>query len=584
MNHVNIPDKILEFITPGKVLSIISPKAIDIINPYDSIINYLTNEKEVDFAQTISREVYLFGQLSIFDNIYIHETMLYGKRKQKLLSQFGELLDRFHLSYNPMQLVSSISLEDQKIIEMIRAYNAHPKLIVLNDTMAFLGYYYSNIFINILRAFQNDGTRIIYFSTKWEEALRVGNYFAVVNNGVILNDIFSYEEVKVNPRKIVYLLSGMDELEQPDRGSDDSFDVLNRIFKSSELFIKNYELDGTMKYLIQSIKTVLQADCCTLYLKDRYDKIYNFSDSNILCEKFLLTDLFIDSFINSSEDLLYLTKSTAKTKQCFVNTSNIIPNTTICIPIVSRPKRIGVLQVCYEKYYVCSKKQLLILNTFCNEVSILLETSRLINQSLLLQESHHRIKNNLQIIIGLLYNQKAYSKNHAEVDISFVIDSIVGRIKSISAVHDLLSKNSYGSNIIQINKIIDEILYLFREQGIEFKKEVDDTSIVYNKGTAFAMILNELITNSFRHAFEGQETKSITIKCKSSNDEFLLTVSDDGIGLPKGFDFEKTDSVGMSIIRNLVCDLHGSIKFHNNNGTCAIITIPKKYIICGFIM
>jgi ribose transport system ATP-binding protein len=124
-------------------------------------------------------------------------------------------------------------------------------------------------------------------------------------------------------------------------------------------------------------------------------------------------------------------------------------------------------------------------------------------RSTLLQESHHRIKNNLQYIISLISLQKDFiNKNPKNTD--EILTNIICRIKSIAAVHDLLSKDSLGRSIINLHDIFDVIIKFLNSSKIEFKVKIDDIFISYAKASAIALVFNEILSNCIEHAFQNK--------------------------------------------------------------------------------
>jgi len=246
---------------------------------------------------------------------------------------------------------------------------------------------------------------------------------------------------------------------------------------------------------------------------------------------------------------------------------------------------VGVTAIIYDRYYVASEKQFLILNTFCNELVLLTETAHLLKQSMLLRESHHRIKNNLQIIVGIIYNQKRYfQKNPQEVDYIAELDSLIARIKNISMIHDMLTRDPSGSGFVSLSSLIREVLHLFNTDNVEIKQNVQNVPIVYKSATSLAMIFNEVISNIFKHAFIGIESPQINIHCTVSDQELALEITDNGRGLPADFDIEQSNGVGMSIIRSLVKGLRGHLQVDGSHGTIVTIRVPNENLLMNSVL
>lgn len=218
------------------------------------------------------------------------------------------------------------------------------------------------------------------------------------------------------------------------------------------------------------------------------------------------------------------------------------------------------------------------LSTLANEISIMLETSRLMSRSLLLQESHHRIKNNLQMIISLLYIQK--DQLGGDQGFAKAIDATVGRVKSIAAVHDVLCGDTYGSGFLGLHDLTDCVLKMYQNTGIEFQSDIEELCVAQEVATSVVLVLNELLSNCFKHAFTGLDSdypKHVLIRICTEGEHVCLRVQDNGVGLPTGG--PKKQSLGMTILHALVENgMNGRIFFENDQGTAVTVELP----ICNY--
>ncbi|MCK4808216.1 MAG: PAS domain S-box protein [Candidatus Aenigmarchaeota archaeon] len=191
-----------------------------------------------------------------------------------------------------------------------------------------------------------------------------------------------------------------------------------------------------------------------------------------------------------------------------------------------------------------------------------------INKSLkekevLLKEIHHRVKNNLQIISSLLEMQIKTTKNK---EITIILSESKNRINTMALIHSLLYKSKDLSKInmkIFINRLSKQ---LFQSYPTENTK-IDQTILVgnylfpINTAIPIGLIINELLTNSIKHSFKGRKRGMIKINLTSQKGEIIFTVSDDGIGLPTGFDITKTKTLGSHLVKILVENqLQGTMK------------------------
>lgn len=196
----------------------------------------------------------------------------------------------------------------------------------------------------------------------------------------------------------------------------------------------------------------------------------------------------------------------------------------------------------------------------------------------LLKEIHHRVKNNLHTIVGLLDTQAAYLKtNEARTAIA---DS-QHRVQAMSIIHQKLFHSDNLSDIEMSGYIHELVGYLEHsfgtEERVQFDMDIDEITMDLSYALPISLILNEAITNSIKYAFPNNKHGSIVIRLKhKSGVNHLLSVSDSGKGMPEGFDFKNSKSMGMSLMAGLSEDIHGSFSIHNNNGTEVIIAFAYE--------
>ncbi|MDY6894880.1 MAG: histidine kinase dimerization/phosphoacceptor domain -containing protein, partial [Thermotogota bacterium] len=253
----------------------------------------------------------------------------------------------------------------------------------------------------------------------------------------------------------------------------------------------------------------------------------------------------------------------------------------ICVPLYIRSRLSGIIHIYYKEVYIYSEEEIKYLETIAHQAALAIHDTRLVGSSVLLQESHHRIKNNLQSIISLMSLYKMSIKKDSRKDIVEMLDDLMSKIKSIAAVHDLLSKDKLGRSIINLKEMIIKIVKFMSatREEIKFNFELDDIFVSYSKASAIALVVNELVTNSLKYAFVGKENGEITIISKFHNETIKLVISDNGVGFPQNFDIKKTEGLGLSIVYSIITkQLNGEIEVGNSNGAKVQIEIPVKQI------
>lgn len=204
--------------------------------------------------------------------------------------------------------------------------------------------------------------------------------------------------------------------------------------------------------------------------------------------------------------------------------------------------------------------------------------SSLREKETLLAEIHHRVKNNLAVISGLIQLQ-LYNTNDENVQ-QTLFDS-QSRIQSMAMIHEQLYQSEdlshidFKTYIRQLTKTISGGLNT-SQKDINCTLNVDEETVGLNINQAvpFALILNELLTNAYKHAFKGRDRGTIEINLKEEEGLMTLLVHDDGVGLPADLDIETSSSLGMSLIETLIEQLEGTIKMQSDQGTDIYIEFP----------
>lgn len=189
-------------------------------------------------------------------------------------------------------------------------------------------------------------------------------------------------------------------------------------------------------------------------------------------------------------------------------------------------------------------------------------------KDVLLQEVHHRVKNNLAIISGLLQIHQFDSDNQ---HLNKILGNSISRIKSIALIHEKLYSSKSLSHLEFREYIEDLISSIKNVQDYNNKIDIhiDCDSIVLNVNQAVpcALILNEAISNAIEHAFPHQEKGTIWVSLKEQNDQIQISIKDDGIGVPDSVLNDKQTSMGITIIQTLIRQLNAEKEFKNDQGT-----------------
>lgn len=185
----------------------------------------------------------------------------------------------------------------------------------------------------------------------------------------------------------------------------------------------------------------------------------------------------------------------------------------------------------------------------------------LAEKEVLLKEIHHRVKNNLQITSSLLRIQSGYI---GDPRAKALFSESQNRIRSMALVHEKLYQSKDLARINFLEYAQDLVHLLFRSYGADPQRislTIDGDTVIMGADAAVpaGLILNELVSNSLKHAFPDDRRGAIGIRVKNDNGLTTLSVRDDGVGLPQDLDIHKTDSLGLLLIRNLTAQLNGHL-------------------------
>ncbi|HEU5316241.1 MAG TPA: GAF domain-containing protein, partial [Chloroflexota bacterium] len=259
------------------------------------------------------------------------------------------------------------------------------------------------------------------------------------------------------------------------------------------------------------------------------------------------------------------------------------------VPLISRNRVLGGISVYTRERHEFSRDQIALLFTFANDAAIAIENARLYQEtrrglemkSTLLQEMHHRVKNNLQMMASLLRLQMRRTKS---TEAAQTLAETHSQIESLGAAHDLLSTESFGRTTVgEIARRVADIAVadlLPRDKRIEIDASGAGVMVGSQSATLLALVLNELICNAIVHGLENRTRGRVTVAAREREDsgEVVIEVCDDGAGLPPDFALDQTNSLGLSIIQRLVNEqLNGRFEIERApaGGTLARVTLPS---------
>ena len=204
-------------------------------------------------------------------------------------------------------------------------------------------------------------------------------------------------------------------------------------------------------------------------------------------------------------------------------------------------------------------------------------TSSLKEKEVLLKEIHHRVKNNLQVISSLLNLQASFI--HDKEVLTIFIESR-NRVRSMALVHEKLYQSKDLARIDfadYIRALTINLLSSFagKSSSVRVSVEIDGVMLGVDAAVPCGLIVNELVSNSFKYAFPEGRRGQICVAMEQRNGSLRLTVSDDGVGFPGNINFRNTDSLGLQLVNTLTEQLDGEIELTNGTGTIFAICFPN---------
>jgi len=197
----------------------------------------------------------------------------------------------------------------------------------------------------------------------------------------------------------------------------------------------------------------------------------------------------------------------------------------------------------------------------------------LAEKEVLLKEVHHRVKNNMQIISSILNLQANSIKNN---DVKILFEESQDRIKSMALVHENIYKTKDFSRIdfeTYVSSLVKNLCrsYNIEEKNIQYELDLEKVYLSIDIGIPCGLILNELVSNSLKHAFVNSNKGVIFVQLKQTGREISIVVADNGKGMKNAFDPLNTQSLGLQLVYTLVEQIDGKIAQESVNGTKFII-------------
>ena len=247
----------------------------------------------------------------------------------------------------------------------------------------------------------------------------------------------------------------------------------------------------------------------------------------------------------------------------------------VCVPMVIKGRIIGVLNCYTSRPHHFTDEEVSLLSALASHAAIAIENSQLHVRSAILQEMHHRVKNNLQTVASLLRLQMRYDK---QVTVETALSESINRIQAIAAVHDMLSREDLAT--VSVRKLAETILAaqcsssLPVGHAVQAQVEGPDILLASHHATSVALVLSELIQNALEHGIQ-DAAGTIRVLIELMEDDVRIAVENSGRPLPETCDLTKRN-LGLQIVENLVHEeLAGAFELTGGEVTRAAMTFPR---------
>ncbi|NQY30163.1 MAG: hypothetical protein HRT69_11925 [Flavobacteriaceae bacterium] len=199
-------------------------------------------------------------------------------------------------------------------------------------------------------------------------------------------------------------------------------------------------------------------------------------------------------------------------------------------------------------------------------------------KEVLLKEVHHRVKNNLQVISGLLELQNI---SVTDESVKLALKEGQNRIQSVALVHKMMYQSENVSKVNMQNYLEEllqvlELSYSNSQKHIQTRINAKDVDFDVTMAVPISLIVNEAVCNAYKHAFENKKSGNIEVAIiKEKERTYSLLIKDDGVGLPEEFDIKKLKSIGFDLIHGLARQLKGKLTVNGTSGTEIKITFSS---------
>lgn len=194
-------------------------------------------------------------------------------------------------------------------------------------------------------------------------------------------------------------------------------------------------------------------------------------------------------------------------------------------------------------------------------------------KDILLQELQHRVKNNLQMITALIRLEARNAPDHA---VGEPFDRLAGRVGALAILYQTLSDDTFGESVdlgVYLSQIASAVMQAHAVEGIHLNLQVDTWPVSINVAMPAGLVVNEVLTNSLKHAFVGRDGGTISLHSLIDDTGCRVIISDDGVGLAEGAVWPKPGRLGVLIVQSLRQNAHARVDVESSPGAGMRVTV-----------
>jgi len=344
------------------------------------------------------------------------------------------------------------------------------------------------------------------------------------------------------------------------------FDLSKKYLDSANVLLKDIDDYNSQLNIIKQY-AIFYDETGAYSLSIKYYKDYSvikdsFDAQNNLKE---LLSAQVASQVDEKEKLILENQKNIKQKNIEVSTQKTIRNALIFCGLILV---IVVIFISVQLKNANNRKQLLEIKNKQIETRNEIINKSLLEKDLLVKEVHHRVKNNLQIISSLMKLQAAKSTSE---EIRSSLNEAQDRINSMALLHQLLYRNNQMTSLL-FNEYLEGLIsqissgFSLKSKSISIKTQILELELDLDTAIPLGLITNELVSNAYKHAFNGKEGLIYVELSKLVKNTYQLKIRDNGSGLPANFDLHSNESLGLDIVCILSEQINAELKIYNDNG------------------